>query len=204
MREKIFEPLGISDITFYPTPEMQQRAATLSTLSATGAGPAVDAPDFDMLFGATECLGGGGAFGSAAGYFTFLQAVLRRDPKLLTPESYDELFKPQLDQQCKKAFNEYIRSSPAHTQYIGMGLPTDIERTWSLAGMLCEQGQEGGVVEGTYMWGGVPSMTWFMNPKAGLCGVAFCQILPPMLPAVLRLHDGFRNAMFERHDKVNK
>jgi CubicO group peptidase (beta-lactamase class C family) len=161
MGEKIFKPLGITDITFYPKerPDMKERMATLSTLSETGEGPAIES-EFDMIFGATDCLGGGGAFGSAADYFKFLQAVFRRDPKLLTPESYDELFKPQLDAQCKTAFNEYLRSSPAHSQYLGMSLPEDIEKTWSFAGLICEQAQEGRMLQGTYFWGGVPCELW--------------------------------------------
>jgi hypothetical protein len=41
-----------------------------------------------------------------------------------------------------------------------MCLPTDIEKQWSFAGMIVEQGQEGRMNEGTIFWGGVPSMTW--------------------------------------------
>lgn len=162
MSEKIFEPLGIKDITFYPDDrlDMQDRLATVSTLSETGEPPAVDAASFDPLFGGKDCIGGGGAYGSASDYFKFLQAVLRRDSRLLGPESWDELFRPQLNEPCKKAFNEYLRSSPAHSQYLGMSLPGDIEKTWSFAGMICEQGQSGRMLEGTYFWGGVPSMYW--------------------------------------------
>jgi CubicO group peptidase (beta-lactamase class C family) len=151
MREKIFESLGIGDITLYPKqkPDMEGRIRPWAH-SETGQGPAVDAPDFDMLFGGTDCLGGGGAFGSVGAYFKFLQAVLQRDPKLLTPESYDELFKPQLDEQCKKAFNECLRSSLAYSQYLGMSLPESIEKTWSFAGMICEQGQSGRILDRTY------------------------------------------------------
>jgi CubicO group peptidase (beta-lactamase class C family) len=173
MVKKIFEPLGIKDVTFYPNqrPDMNDRQATVSTLSETGEAPAVDAAAFDPLFGGKDCLGGGGAYGSANAYFKFLHAMLRRDSKLLKPESYDELFKPQLNKQCKKAFNEYLRSSPAHAQYLGMSLPGDIEKTWSFAGMICEQGQEGRMSEGTYFWGGVPSMYWVSLYEGRHCGV---------------------------------
>lgn len=162
MSEKIWEPLGIKDITFYPKkrPDMEDRMATISTLNEQGEGPAADAPDFDILFGGTDCLGGGGAFASSKDYFTFLQAVLRRDSMLLDDASWTELFKPQLNEQCKKAFNEYITSSPLHKQYLGMCIPTDIEKTWSFAGMICEKGQEGRMSDRTIFWGGVPSMAW--------------------------------------------
>jgi hypothetical protein len=44
----------------------------------------------------------------------------------------------------------------------------------------------------------------YMDPKAGLCGVAFAQLLPPMFPGVLRLHEEFQKAMFQRYGKVDQ
>ncbi|KAH7095782.1 beta-lactamase/transpeptidase-like protein [Paraphoma chrysanthemicola] len=199
MQENIWTPLGINDLTFYPNekPHMSDRRATISTLSETGEGPAVDAPDFDILFAATDCLGGAGGFGSAEAYFTFLQAVLRRDPKLLRDASFTELFKPQLDERCKKELNDNIKASPLHTQFLGLGLPTNDPKQWSLAGLVNEKGQEGRFSEGTIMWGGVPSMTWFLDLKAGICGTAFCQVIPPMSPSILALHEQFQRGVYQ-------
>ncbi|PSN62090.1 beta-lactamase/transpeptidase-like protein [Corynespora cassiicola Philippines] len=182
MKEKIWGPLGIKKITFYPksNPDMQGRIASISTLNEKGEGPAVDAADFDILFGAIECLGGGGAFGSTEGYFTFLQAVLRRDSKLLTGESWKELFKPQLNESTKKSFNDYLKSSPLHTQYLGMGLPTDLEKNSSFAGMICENGIQG---------------------RMRICGIATCQIIPPMSPSIMALHEQFQRAIHAEHTK---
>lgn len=41
-----------------------------------------------------------------------------------------------------------------------MYILTDIERTWSFAGMICDKGQQGRMSDGTIFWGGVSSMTW--------------------------------------------
>ncbi|KAF2680079.1 beta-lactamase/transpeptidase-like protein [Lentithecium fluviatile CBS 122367] len=200
MAERIWGPLGIKDITFYPKKrdDMADRMATISTLNEKGEGPAVDAPDFDILFGGTECLGGGGGFASMEGYFAFLQAVLRKDRSLLNDLSWTELFKPQLNEQCKKAFNDYLKSSPLHSQYLGMCIPTDLEKTWSFAGMICEKGQRGRMSDGSIFWGGVPSMTWYLDFEAGICGVAACQIIPPMSPSVLALHEQFQREMYQK------
>jgi CubicO group peptidase (beta-lactamase class C family) len=162
MKEKIWEPLGIKDITFYPKqrPDMEDRMATISTLNEQGEGPAVDSSDFDILFGATDCLGGAGGWGSPEDYFKFLQAVLRRDPSLLNDASWNELFKPQLDEQCKKGLNDYSNASPMHAQFLSPGIPTEISKQWSFAGLICETGQEGRMNDGTITWGGVPSIIW--------------------------------------------
>lgn len=162
MQKKIWDPLGIKDITFWPKkrPDMQNRLAKISTLNEKGEPPAVDAEGYDFLAGVTDCLGGGGAFASAKDYFVFLQAVLRRDLRILNEASWQELFRPQLDERCKKEFNDYINSSPLLTQALAMRVPAEVERSWSFAGMVCEMGQPGRMGRGTVMWGGVPSEQW--------------------------------------------
>jgi hypothetical protein len=36
----------------------------------------------------------------------------------------------------------------------------------------------------------------YLDFKLGVCGVAFCQIIPPMCPKILALHEQFQRAMF--------
>lgn len=176
---------------------MKNRMADISTLNEAGEGPAADEPTFDILFGGTECLGGGGGFGSAEGYYAFLSAVFRRDNRLLTPVFYTELFRPQLDSKAEEAFNQYLVLSPAHEQFIGMGIPKTIRKSWSFAGMVALSGQEGRFKPGATFWGGVPCMMWFMDHEAGICGTAFCQMLPPMHPKIMALHEEFQRGSFE-------
>ncbi|KAI1077154.1 beta-lactamase/transpeptidase-like protein [Whalleya microplaca] len=204
MRARIWTPLGIeNDASFYPKTKegMKNRIADFSTLNEKGEPPAVDAPTFDILFGASDCLGGGGLFASAEAYYAFLSAVLRRDPKLLTPSSYAELFRPQLDEQCEQAFNDYIALSPAHTNYLGMRIPETTRKTWSFAGLVAKEGREGHFERGMTLWGGVPSCMWFIDHQAGICGTAVCQILPPMHPAIMALHEEFQKGIFREVEK---
>ncbi|KAK4156106.1 beta-lactamase/transpeptidase-like protein [Chaetomidium leptoderma] len=200
MQTHIWTPLGIQDdVSFYPKtkPTMRDRMADISTLSEQGEPPAVDAPTFDILFGGTDCLGGGGVFASAEAYYAFISAVFRRDPKLLTPASYDELFRPQLNEAAEQAFNDYFARSPMHTQFLALGIPHTVRKTWSFAGMVCLDAQEGRFKKGTTFWAGVPSVKWFMDHEAGICGTALCQILPPMHPAVIALHEEFQRGVYE-------
>ncbi|KAK7755447.1 hypothetical protein SLS62_002675 [Diatrype stigma] len=204
MLERIWKPLGIeNDASFYPATKdaMKDRMATLSSLDDQGQPPAKYS-DFDLLRGGTACLGGGGCFTSAEAYYKFLSAVLRHDPKLLTPASYQELFRPQLDEKTEQALNDYLALSPAHTQFLGMCIPGSIRKTWSFAGLVIKDGQEGRFSPGTIIWGGVPSCQWFIDHEAGTCGVAMCQILPPMHPAILALHERFQSELYQNF--VNK
>ncbi|KAI1372571.1 beta-lactamase/transpeptidase-like protein [Hypoxylon crocopeplum] len=198
MRERIWSPLGIEDDTsFFPKTKegMKDRVADMSSLDERGEPPAVYST-FDVLGGATDCLGGVGLFTSAKGYYTFLSAVLRQDPRLLKPSSYGELFRPQLDEKCEQALNDYIASTPMHTQYLSMQTPVSVRKTFSFAGLVAKEEQDGRFMTGTLLWGGFPSCAWFMDRETGICGTAVCQIIPAMHPAVMALHAKFQKVVF--------
>jgi hypothetical protein len=135
-------------------------------------------------------------FISAKGYYTFLSALFRRDPRILKPASYDELFRPQLDERCEAALNEYLYRSEQYTAYLALCIPQSVRKTWSLAGLVVREGQEGRFGRGAVSWAGVPSVQWYMDQETGVCGVAMCQILPPMLPAVMSLHNKAQKIVF--------
>lgn len=116
----------------------------------------------------------------------------------MTLASYEELSRPQLDEKTEQALNDYLALSPAHTQFLGMGIPGSIRITWSFAGLVIKDGQEGRFSSGTTVWGGVQSCQWFIDHKAGTCGVAMCQILPPMHPAILALHEQFQRELYQK------
>ncbi|KAI0108079.1 beta-lactamase/transpeptidase-like protein [Daldinia grandis] len=199
MRERIWTPLGIeNDASFFPRARdsMKDRVADLSTLNEKGEPPAVDASDFDMKGGASDCLGGVGVYASPRAYYTFLSAVFRRDPKLLLPALYEELFRPQLDEKLEQSLNDKIASSPENTQYLGLQLPLSIRKTWSFAGMVVKEGQEGWFAPNSVFWGGFPSCMWFIDHETGICGTAICQIIPPMHPKVIALHGEFQKAVY--------
>ncbi|KAI1405554.1 beta-lactamase/transpeptidase-like protein [Hypoxylon fuscum] len=203
MRARIWIPLGIdNDTSFWPKTKenMKDRTADLSTL-VNGEPPAIDLSSFDLMNGATDCIGGGGLFASIKAFYTFLSAVARRSPKLLSSASYTELFRPQLDERCEQSLNDYIAQSPMHTNFLGLRIPSSIRKTWSFAGLIAKDRQEGRFERGTVMWAGATTTVWFIDHEAGICGTAFCQLLPPLHPPVLALHERFQRAVFEKAKK---
>lgn len=201
MRERIWRLLGIpdQDVGFLPVKDesLGKRMATLSSLDEQGNGPAFDLPGFDLLFGGEECLGGGGGYCTAEGYYTFLSAVLRQDERLLKKmESWEELFKPQLDEKLEGKLTEYLTLSEMHENFLGFRIPRDVRKNWSFAGLVVVDGQEGRFGKETVVWGGVPSCAWWIDREMGACGVSVCQVLPPMCPSVMKLHEDFQRGIY--------
>lgn len=36
----------------------------------------------------------------------------------------------------------------------------------------------------------------YLDFEAGLCGLAVCQVLPPMTPGIMALHQGFQSGIY--------
>jgi CubicO group peptidase (beta-lactamase class C family) len=160
MRENIWKPLSMSDVTFWPNtrPELKDRMADISFLSPDGK--AVDSQGFDVNYATEECLGGGGCFGSPEDYFKFIQALFQEDPVLLKPKSYRELFKGQLSEKCRKDFKHALQVDPAWVGYLNHNIPPMVDRDYSLAGMIVRDNQPGWMGENTITWGGLTCLVW--------------------------------------------
>lgn len=93
----------MKDTTFWPREniDMKERMADMCMLDFAGSGKAIDAPEANINSNMTDCLGGGGVYGSPEAFMTLLHAVLNNDSRLHQVHSYDELFKSQLDERCK-------------------------------------------------------------------------------------------------------
>jgi CubicO group peptidase (beta-lactamase class C family) len=160
MSKHIWQPLNITDITFWPK-EREDMKSGMATISLLGEdGKAIDIPSFNMNYGVKECLGGGGAFATPRAYFTLLRALLREDTKILNSESYIELFKPQLDDICREELNALILRDPEQRQFLSVNVPPLARKNWSFAGMISEEEQPGWMRKNTTLWGGLPCIVW--------------------------------------------
>lgn len=162
MSKNILGPLNIKDMTFWPNEreDMKHRMATISELDSAGSNKTVYSTFQDLTVGATECLGGVGASGSSETYMTLLHAVLKEDSRLLKPQSYKELFKPQLNEQCAAALNNLILLDESARQTHSMNVPTTGQKNFSFGGLLSTDEYPGWMRKNTMLWGGAPCIVW--------------------------------------------
>lgn len=68
----------MKDTTFWPGEniDMKERMADMWMLDLAGSGKAIDAPEANIDSDVTDCLGGGGVYGSQEAFMTLLYAVL--------------------------------------------------------------------------------------------------------------------------------
>jgi CubicO group peptidase (beta-lactamase class C family) len=168
MREHIWNPLGIKDITFWPdkNPELKARMAGMTIRDPSvsdGKGTVLPYTGPNILAGITDPMGGQGAYASMPSYLKILSSILIDDEKLLKKEISAMMFEPQLTRQSQEALQEVFSSREKSGLYVG-GFPGHVKYDWGLGGVLTmEDVNENGVGwrrKGCLTWSGLPNLFW--------------------------------------------
>ena len=123
MRQNLWEPLGIKDMTFQlkSRPDMKERMADMSVrdeesgkVRYTGARMTYQDANGEEV---QDCMGGQGVFTSAEEYIKVLHALLTtdEDEKLLKKETLKEFFTPQLGEGASAAINAVLQDDMVGT-----------------------------------------------------------------------------------------
>jgi CubicO group peptidase (beta-lactamase class C family) len=168
MRDHIWTPLGIDDITFWPdkSPLLKARVAGMTVRDPSvsgGKGKALPYTGPDIFAGITDPMGGQGAYGSMPSYLKILHSILIDDEKLLKSETTRMMFEPQLTSQSREALQKVFSSRETSALFIG-DFPPNVRYDWGLGGVLTmEDVEEDGLQwrrKGTLIWSGLPNLFW--------------------------------------------
>lgn len=202
MEEYMWKPLGINDMTFFlkERDDLKVRMPAMSyrdtdTGKATNTRPASELVRAD----ATEALGGGGIIASPTEYIKVLHAILKNEGTILKKETVDIMFQPQLTSESKAGLAK-IFAMPEMAQMMGT-MPDGTGRDWGLGGLLLENDLEGWRSKGSLTWGGLPNLTWWIDPVAGLCGLYASQIVPPGDKTSVDMSVLFEKEIYARYKK---
>lgn len=167
--KNIFTPLGISDLTFWPSlkPSLAARVATLSMRDPdvpNSAGKAIPNKGPNMNAGVQEEFGGQGLAASMPAYLEILKSILVDDERLLKKRTTATMFEPQLTSESQKALQALYDSQPAAGPCAVGKFPPGVPYNWGLGGLLtCEDVNEGEVdyrKKGCLNWSGMPNVYW--------------------------------------------
>lgn len=189
MSEHIFEPLGMKSTGFWPA-----KLTTPQPLAAIPnrdrGGTLVPAPSPVPEEHPVES-GGAGLFSTTADYAKLLRAVLRGE--LLSAESMELLFKPQLSEELQRKMEE--RVALARDMYASE-YNEDTPINFALGGMVNTADVPGKRSKGSMMWSGYTNPHWWIDREKGVAGVLQASLLPPGDPVVARLYDNLERAVY--------
>lgn len=187
LSEILFEPLGMTDTGFDPTPEQTGRRAGLHARLPDGTLAPIDPiPPLPA-----DLRGGGGLFSTPSDYLRFLRAVVSGGSGVLSASTIAQL---RASQTGLASVGE-IRSVQPQLSLDYLPMP-DVAKGFTFGFLQNHQPLPGGRSAGSLAWAGLPNCYYWADPQAGLAGALFAQSLPFADPRVLGVFEAFERAVY--------
>jgi methyl acetate hydrolase len=189
--EHLFEPLGMIDTGFEPTPSMAARLASVHVPTPDGlvpfALPAPEAPEFEM--------GGGGLLSTVGDYQRFANAILRGGEldgvRVLAPETVAEMSRNSIGD---------ISVEPLRSANPGFTLDADFfpgqRCTWGLSFLINTEPTPQGRPAGSLAWAGLANTYQWIDPVHRVSGVWGTQLFPFFHPTAIEGFRAFETAVY--------
>ena len=174
LQENVFAPLGMRDTAFELRPDMRARLAKIHQRGADDGFTALDLeipqqPEFEM--------GGGGLYGTAGDYLTFVRMILNRGRanghQVLRPETVDMMARNQMG-ECRVGPLKTARPPLSNDAEFFPGMA----KTWGLTFMINTEQAPTGRSAGSLAWAGLANSYYWIDLTKGVGGVYLTQILP--------------------------
>ena len=174
--ERIFGPLGMSDISFTLSESMKQRRAILHDRAQDGK--LTPLPDLILPQPPEMDMGGHGLYASVGEYAKFIRMFLNdgNGPhgRVLKAETVEAMSKNMLPQDVKSG--GWITSIPSLSN--AGEFDPGVEKTWALSFQRNEEACASGRPAGSLMWAGLGNLYYWIDRKNSIGGFWGSQILP--------------------------
>ncbi|RLL95437.1 hypothetical protein CFD26_101177 [Aspergillus turcosus] len=203
----IFEPLGLNNISMFPSASMKEKLAHMNQRDPAGQLSGRDhllrrplivqtSEDIKNCFNS----GGAGCFAKPQEYCQILATLLNdgtspiTGKQILKKATVDEMFRNQIPNLANFAAQPIPPSKPDLTNAIPHLYPSPTPQGWGLTFMLT--GGHTGRSEGTAHWAGLANLWWWCDREKGVAGMICTQVLPFADPQVLGLWVDVESAVY--------
>jgi methyl acetate hydrolase len=175
MKERIFEPLGMTDIGFALTPAMRDRLAVIHQREADGS--LTPLPDLQLPQEPEIHMGGHGLYASIGEYMKFIRMWLNdgagENGRVLKAETVQEAVRNGLGDKKIKMLPGVIRALSNDAEFFP-GLP----KSWAYSFMINDVDAPTGRPAGALGWAGLANLFFWIDRQNGFGGYWATQILP--------------------------
>ena len=192
-RDRIFEPLGMTDSGFQLSSPQEDRLVSVHQRQADGSLKPISV---DIPPRHPEFWGGGGAlYSTGPDYLQFLRMLLGNGQlgpaRLLRPETVYEIGRNQVGDLTAGEMHSVM---PERTN--DFILFPDGSARWGLAYMINTKPGPFGRSAGSLSWGGIFNSYYWIDPAKRVAAVILTQLLPFADPRVLALFGAFERAIY--------
>lgn len=164
MKEHIWDPLGLRDITFWPKSrpgEYTERRAAMSIRDGKTGKAVQSRKPIDLGADLVEAAGGQGAFATMTDFMEIVHSLLLDDERLLKRDTTKIMFEPQLSAASKAA----LLTAFKHPEWAVGHFPDTGQYDWGLGGLLIDGDRHPFHKRGTILWSGAPNLVWVSLPS---------------------------------------
>lgn len=193
-QKNIFGPLGITNISFFPTADMKSKLVHMSQRATDGTlksrehllrMPLIIEPGSSEQRSILNS-GGGGCFAPPREYVKIIAALLNdgtsptTGKQILKPETVQQMFENQIPEMPNFGREKIQAAMPELTNEISelYPQPHDQPQGWGLTFMLTISEGATGRGRNTGWWAGLPNLFWWADRERGVGGMVASQILP--------------------------
>ncbi|HEX5078004.1 MAG TPA: serine hydrolase domain-containing protein [Geminicoccaceae bacterium] len=194
MRERIFEPLGMTSSGFTLTPSMRARLARMHQREADGS--AKPMADFELPQDPEVHMGGHGLYASVPDYCRFIRMWLNDgmgpNGQVLKKETVLMAAKNGLGDRKIKGLPGVIPSLSNYAEFFP-GMP----KSWALTFMINDEDAPTGRPAGSLGWAGLPNLFYWIDRKNGIGGFWATQVFPFADPTSVGGYMDFEKAVYD-------
>ena len=193
LQAKLFEPLGMSDMTFALNDRLRAR---LAGMHARNADSSLTAMTFELPSPPEIDMGGHGLYGTVGDYMKFIRMWLNdgRGPhgQVLKPETVRMAEQNHLGDKKVTVLPGVIPSLSNDAEFF-----PGLSKSWSLTFMVNDETAPTGRPAGALGWAGLANLFYWIDRKNGVGGFWATQILPFGDPASFGGYIAFETACYE-------
>lgn len=189
MKTLLFEPQGMSDISFDPSENMKSRRATVHLRDAEGK--LVPNPEIVLPKTPEMDMGGHGLYASIGEYMKFIRVILNNGDKVLTKQTVEKMLQNGLHDLKSGGW----KTSDPLLSNDGEFFP-GFEKTWAYTFQVNETALPTGRPAKQVMWAGLANLYYWIDTENGIGGFWATQILPYHDPASYLGYLEFESAVY--------
>jgi len=193
LRERIFEPLGMTDTGFVLRSDQRERQARMHVRTGETS---FDVIEFEIPQAPEFYMGGGGLYSTGPDYLRFLRALLGDGAldgaRILKPETVAQLGENQIGDLLVTMLKTVDPVSSNDAEFFP-GMP----KKWGLAYMISTEQAPTGRSAGSLAWAGLGNTYFWLDPSRDVTGLILTQILPFADAAVLDAFGQFERAIYD-------
>ncbi len=193
MKERIFEPLGMTTMAFSLTPETRAKLARMHQREANGS--LTPLPEFELPPNPDIHMGGHGLYGTVGDYIRFIRMWLNDgagpNGRVLKAETVAMAAQNHLGSLKIKGLPGVIPSLSNDAEFFP-GMP----KSWALTFMINDEAAPTGRPAGALAWAGLANLYYWIDRQNGIGGYWATQILPFADPTSTGGYLDFESAVY--------